>query len=478
MKHTHFNRLLDRIPEQLRKKFEQLSFDIVDDAAKRFVHSSGLRFKAGEWLDDDTPPQAMLEGDVSNFAIVEPSRSTTHFTPFVEKIRVPQGSKICILGDIHGDICYLINTLEELQRQGYLDEEYKITNPTVYLAFLGDYTNRNSHSVEVMVTLFYLHRQNLGRVFMLRGNHEYVVSALVTYEMYQVLHRDQNPDALRQHSHVKDVLLAEMSRKFSPYNFPDLLYWFDFLPLSLYIGCFDDVTRSFNYMMLCHGGIEPGFSAQNFLQSDARFQLIKTLHRSRAMQELVDKNLLHNFDKRLTFTCDVIAQTGLEAFADSFRLGATPLDLSHHYEPRRLRLGMQWNSFLTEENYGIEMASSKRHRNFLFGRILTDYFLKQGSAVGHSLLSIIRGHQHLDELDDDMGLNSPMLSLLRQNNGLVRQWDGMVYTMGDGGSATGWQSFLVVTTGKVLSEWSAAHYFRADVTSDFECKETSFLSKK
>jgi hypothetical protein len=477
MKHTNFHALLERMPQQLRKKIEELSFDVVDESAKRFVHSSGLRFKAADWQNGHMPSQVVLEGDVSSFEMFEPSHSTTHFTPFVEKIRVPQGSKICTLGDIHGDIWYLINVLEELQRQGYLDEEYKITNPEFYLAFVGDYTNRNPHSVEVMLTIFYIHRQNLGRVFLLRGNHEYAISTRITYDMYQILHRDQNPAALQQHSHVKDVLIAEMSRKFSLYNFPDLLYWFDFLPMAVYIGCFDDVSRQFNYITLCHGGIEPGFSSAALLQGKARFELIKNLDRYSVMRKLVQDKVLPDAENRLKFVYDVIAQKGLTSFAQSFSEAGHVVDLGMHHEPRQLRLGMQWNSFLTESNDAISIASSKKHRNFLFGRALTEYFFAQGSTPEHRLISMIRGHQHLDELDPEMGLNSPMLTQLRASNGLVRQWDGALYTMGDGGSATGWQSFMIITTGKVLSDWTYTHYFRSDIYDSFEQKTTVFFGK-
>ncbi len=475
MKHTNFNALLQKMPAELRKKFDAMSFEMVDEAAKRFVHTVGLRFKSGDWLNDYLPPQVLLDGDVSKFAMHDPMHDTTHFTPFVEKIRVPQGSKICIIGDVHGDLGYLVEVLAELQRLGYLDEDYRLIDPTVYIAFAGDYTNRNHHSVEVMLTLFYLYRHNLGRVFLLRGNHEYAISVRVVYEMYQAVISDRSDEPSRNSHGLKDSFIAEMSRKFSLYRFPDLLYWFDFLPMGLYVGCYDDKANQFDYLNVCHGGIEPGYSSAAFLASEARFERFKALDRYKAMEQLIADNVIPNAKNRLKFVFDSLTKRGLTQFAASFVEDGHIVNLEHRHNPRQLRLGMQWNSFLTESNENIAIASSHNHRNILFGQDLTNYFFAQASAPGHQIVSMVRGHQHLDDADAPMGLNSPMLNQLREQQGIVRQWDGAVYTMGDGGSATGWQSFLIVTTGKSLPEWQSTHYFRKDIEAPFEQKTTVFV---
>ncbi len=475
MKHAKLSTLVKRLPAEIQKKFDTMSFEAVDEAAHRFVHSVGLRFKAGDWLNELMPPRELLEGDVTKFEFFEHVHSTSHFVPFVEKALVPQGSRLCIIGDVHGDIAYLIDVLGELQRQGVLDEEYRLIDPTVHIVFLGDYTNRNAHGVEVMLVLFYLYRHNMGRVFLLRGNHEYAISTRVMYDQYQQFYSENNREVVHKHDvPSKDSLIAEMSHKFSLYNFPNLLYWFDFLPLAAYIGCYDEQARQIDYISLCHGGIEPGYNATHFLSSQARFERLVQLDRSKALRELISNNNIPNATQTFEVLFKRLQDIGMHAFVDSY-IEDKAVDLMKNHSPLKLRIGMQFNSFLTDNNDAIACASSQRHRNLLFGRELTRYFLEQGDTAGHRVISIIRGHQHLDEHDPVVGLDSPMLTQLRQRQGIVRQWDGMLYTMGDGGSATGWQAFLIVTTGKSLQEWTATHYFRADTELPFETKETLFI---
>ena len=478
MKHIKFEAILNQLPLELRKKITELSFDSVDEAAKRFVHSVGLRFKSGAWLNEYQLPQMLLEGDVSNFTMHDPLHDTTHFFPFAEKIQVEQGSKICIIGDVHGDLGYLVAVLTQLMQKGYLDKDYRLVDPTVYICFVGDYTNRNHHGVEVMLTLFYLYRHNLGRIFLLRGNHEYAISVRVVYEMFQAGLREQHHDSSHNSKGLNDAFISEMSRKFSPYQFPDLLYWFDFLPMSLYIGSYDDTTHSFNYINVCHGGIEPGYSATSLLESDARYERFKFLNRYESLQNLIKENVIADSAHRLDFIFKALTKRGLDEYARSFTSPDSIVSLEQRHNPRQLRLGMQWNSFLTQDNDQIAIASSFNHRNILFGNVLTQYFLAQSRTPAHRVVSIIRGHQHLDDVDEEMGLNSPMLTQLREQNGIVRQWNGSVYTMGDGGSATGWQAFMIVETSNTLSAWKTTHYFRADSENPFEQNSMPFLSKK
>lgn len=480
MNHTKNAALVGRLPIKLQKKIKEMSFKAVDEAASRFVHSVGLRFKASDWLHGNMPSEVMLEGDITDFKFFEENHTTSHFIPFVEKVIVPPGSKICVLGDVHGDLEYVVDVLQDLQGQGLVDGEYHCTDPSIYLVFLGDYTNRNHNSVEIMLLIFYLYRHNLGRVFLLRGNHEYAISSRVVYGMYQNFLSDysaqESPN--QERSFMKDALIAEMGRKFSMYQFPDLLYWFDFLPMAAYIGCYDELAKKNQYVNFCHGGIEPGYDAASFLASDARFDLMQSLDRVGAMQKLVKQNVVPSLDTTIQLMCNRLNEIGMQVFIQTFIGACDPVvDLSKQHNPRRLRLGMQWNSFLTENNSNLAFASSQRHRNFLFGRELTKYFFEQNSASGHSVIGIIRGHQHLDDHDESIGLDSPMLSQLREQNGIVRQWGGMVRTMGDGGSATGWQAFLVVTTGKTLADWKSQHFCRMNLKRPFEMIEQPFLDE-
>jgi diadenosine tetraphosphatase ApaH/serine/threonine PP2A family protein phosphatase len=79
------------------------------------------------------------------------------------KALVCMSDPVVIAGDLHGSIVDLIRILRKFP-------EYQTDTS---LLFLGDYVDRGSHSVAVMVLLLALLCKYPSRVFLLRGNHEF-----------------------------------------------------------------------------------------------------------------------------------------------------------------------------------------------------------------------------------------------------------------------------------------------------------------
>lgn len=82
--------------------------------------------------------------------------------PSLVDINIPAGKKLTVCGDIHGQFYDLLNVFD---LNGVPSEE----NP--YL-FNGDFVDRGSFSVEVILTLFSFKLLYPNHVFMARGNHE------------------------------------------------------------------------------------------------------------------------------------------------------------------------------------------------------------------------------------------------------------------------------------------------------------------
>ena len=78
-------------------------------------------------------------------------------------VRVKQGRKLILVGDLHGDLETLTTIL---QRSGFVDDLSSI------IIFLGDYGDRGEQSVEVYYVTLYLKSRFLDRVILMRGNHE------------------------------------------------------------------------------------------------------------------------------------------------------------------------------------------------------------------------------------------------------------------------------------------------------------------
>ena len=143
----------------------------------------------------------------------------------------------------------------------------------------------------------------------------------------------------------------------------------------------------------------------------------------------------------------------------------------HPHSPLFLRLGLQWNSFLPED-HDVGISASLKQRNIYFGQLLTRYFLEQAGGEIERLISILRGHQHYNDYDENVGLHADMLDKIIANNGLLRQWGGMVYTLGDLGFKTGYQSFVVMTMAEQKSDWKMQHFFKKPGNEVFQ--EDSF----
>ncbi|XVF14531.1 hypothetical protein REPUB_Repub09cG0069300 [Reevesia pubescens] len=96
------------------------------------------------------------------FQIVLQTREMLRAQPSLVEISVPDGSHFTVCGDVHGQFYDLINIFE---LNGLPSEE----NP--YL-FNGDFVDRGSFSVEVILTLFAFKCMCPSAIYLARGNHE------------------------------------------------------------------------------------------------------------------------------------------------------------------------------------------------------------------------------------------------------------------------------------------------------------------
>jgi protein phosphatase len=74
--------------------------------------------------------------------------------------------KLAIVGDLHGDIKSLLYIIRDIAFEEFL------TSSNNKLIFLGDYIDRGSNSIEVLLILCYLKRKYPNSVILLCGNHE------------------------------------------------------------------------------------------------------------------------------------------------------------------------------------------------------------------------------------------------------------------------------------------------------------------
>lgn len=357
-----FNREVaaESLPHELLPLPSYAAFEEVLEAALRyFVDGPMARRQA--WVGGMPGQDTFFNTQASYF-----SESPVPFQPFAGKLEVPAGARALFHGDFHGDIHSLLAMLDWLQEREWIDG-FHITNPDLYLVFLGDYTDRGNYGLEVVYSLLRLKLANPLRTFLVRGNHE----------DYQL--------------NLGYGFSSEINAKYGN-NFNLARYWrlYDFLPVVLYFGV------NGNFLQCCHGGMEPGFLPRDLLQAPCRqnFQLLGPLDRAafhQAHPELTD-----NLDPQ----SGSIAAASLTDFTPASPAFPSPI-------------GFLWNDFyLLSEEPGLGYLPG---RGFLYGQSATRIVLQAAASPTTHIHAVFRAHQHRSYM-------APVMRRLLASNGIYQHW--------------------------------------------------------
>lgn len=287
------------------------------------------------------------------------------FQPYVEKLVLPENSRVIIQGDMHGDVRSLLVSLRELQKAKLLDG-FKVVDRNTHLCFTGDFTDRGAYGTEVLYTVFRLKLANPAQVHIGRGNHE-----------------DFGLNS-------RYGFLEELRSKFGQeVEITKLMRAYDTLPVAMYIGTGSD------FVQMNHGGMEPGFNPREILASSGtrRFQLLGTLNQK-------------------TFHVGHPGWLGEEA--ESNELAEKRFRDFTPKAPASLNgIGFCWNDFTVF----ADEPSLRPGRPWVFGQKPTRYLLKNGSTEEQRLRAVIRAHQHTGSLN-------PLMSRLVAGKGIFCHWQG------------------------------------------------------
>ena len=313
------------------------------------------------------------------------------FQPYVQKLTLTPDDQVIFHGDIHGDIHSLLASLDKLEQMGYLRKgSFKLTNPKIYLVFLGDYVDKGYYGVEVIYTLLRLKLANPNNVILVRGNHE-----------------DFNLSSRQDHSFG-----AELAYKFGesgePYKMIERFY--NLMPVALYLGCGN------NYIQCCHGGIEHGYQPHDLLHSEAQFDLVGQLHRKRCLQS--HNNRIGNMVSQTKYN----KQDWLH---NPLNLDFTPATMQYPYT-----IGFVWFDFA---KFGPSKWIINRDfaANESFTRAVLDYQNKKAMV---KVRGIFRAHQH--DYNNDPSNPDNLMSELIASKGVYKLWrpieTGQHRSMSDG----------------------------------------------
>lgn len=346
-----------------------------------------------------------IRSDFSWLNMANPFRvSTNEFTPFVQKLIVPQNASVYFFGDLHGNVHSLLRTLDHFKKNNVLDDRFHILNPDAYFVFLGDYVDRGDYGIEVIYALMRLRIANPRNVIMIRGNHEDM--------------------RLNSQYGFADELFDRANYQHS--DLQSIEQWYASMPAALFLGVRNGTHVDF--IQCCHGGPEIGFNASKLMacSDSVQFAPVGTLERADNVRNLP----LHIKKHVLKY----VPEHEIENFK--------PTDPTSP-----VTLGLMWADLIEDiQNYPSSIVAYNKGRGWVHGKDLTHYWFKYQSGAHHTLHAIIRGHQHYGD----------MLHQLIINKGLVSLWNNTAYTVLSApvaGKQFPYDAYTVLKTAGTFADW-------------------------
>jgi hypothetical protein len=319
--------------------------------APQELRALGDVFTKQEQYDLFSDQNKWLNGNIADM-----SNRYAHSTKEVLK----EGTRCCIVGDLHGDLYALEKVIEDAKRRALLDDHWKIAD-NVEFVFLGDYVDRGLYSSEVVWFLMRLKVANPDKVILIRGNHEFI--------------------ELREWGTEAELLLKYGSNEAHTLC-QELYLWFNYFLAAHFITCNE-------YMIeFCHGGVDPLYDFVPFLKSGAQAVFIKPLVMMQEGQlDSWEQRLRQELSERMR-QADIYKAHEAVAF-----LNREQLD---DYNQCR---GFYWTDFYGSMNSELMLNQGENTRGVGFiatdAWVAQDYLKKMSQELAPiTFTTIIRGHQH------------------------------------------------------------------------------------
>jgi ABC-type branched-subunit amino acid transport system substrate-binding protein len=172
---TDYARMMPEFPESDGGNWENPDYSTFH---KQMI--PGIKKKMIRWLRRESaltfPVQALapLLDDVSLFL-----QKNVPEGRIVKKVSVDSGASFIIWTELNGAFHSLVRALNELHRQGILDDNLRIIEPLVHFVFAGDVSNKSPYLIETMFLVLRLMQmnprcegRNHEKVFYLKGKQE------------------------------------------------------------------------------------------------------------------------------------------------------------------------------------------------------------------------------------------------------------------------------------------------------------------
>jgi hypothetical protein len=189
--------------------------------------------------------------------------------PHLKAQETPRGSRIAVVGDLHGDDATLPQICDLLAEEGFFTcLSGKLLAEDFQIVFLGDYADKGPKGLGVWSQILELKNRNPNQVFITRGNHECA----------RVHARQSSKPG--QHTRFYQEIIQEFGICEGPEIFESFLNFYRFLQFGLVLKC------GKSYIVCCHGGIPECFNFEPFVASGTTHMEIPVVLESYPMENI------------------------------------------------------------------------------------------------------------------------------------------------------------------------------------------------
>ena len=384
-----------------------VSYEVFEGKLEEYLGRQRDFLAGSSWLGEKIDIE---NGDLSNDSRDELEQ------PFALKVAIKSGGSGYFWGDIHGDVKALVASFKKLKDKGVINDAFEIIQPDTYFFFLGDMVDRGMYQIDALWLIINFAFKNLGKVFLIRGNHEDLR-----------LSNDYGFNDQLKELYRKAYGPRKFSEKTAIYSLIGLFY--NLMPDVAFVGCNN------NYLQCCHGGIEIRYNPKELLGQPGalRYQLIERTEENNSLLNTIVRDI--SVVNRLS-----IDSSGYGFLMKNF---IKPRDPFLKYD-----FGFLWGDFNPDpqENY---KTFYNKNRGLFAGKNFTQDVLKYYSSDIVRVRAIMRAHQH----------NETLPGILNgENSGVYPIWQNSVITNLSTSIFNGVIAFNQITFDDNYDNWRLTNY--------------------
>ncbi len=331
----------------------------------KFIQNTSSLYSNSPWLYNTNINDQLSNIWKQNFNGEEELAISTF--PCIAKLIVPQNTRVAIIGDIHAEMSTVKALFYSLKNKYFLNEFMQMPD-NCRIIFLGDYTDRGDYNLQVLCSILILSAKNPDKVFLLKGNHE----SLISQEKSKIISEIKE---IERNETVVNILIS------------NIISVYELMPTAMFLGF--QGQRQTRFYLLAHGGPDIRYDYTDFLN----------LHENPCFWMLTADDSLKTLQSRKWLECIYKCTREYKDISKEYEDVSKKCEdirnsLTLHIN-ERLDQGFLWNDIITYPCSLPVLNSILRGETCIeLNPKFVRNFLESFATENSEIVGVIRAHQH------------------------------------------------------------------------------------